>query len=249
MKSANQQLVEDAVRDGLFIVHSRYRLRNIKENKLYGWGGEPYFGETTTVGVKTIDGYILDRRAVQPWTDDSRFDEYRDDSHFEPALSECTYQPATGTATAVLPVEKTVYRPLANGALSLAADTIFHRRGFLRDNADGKKQGWLVWLTATDSTAAAENLIAYRSEIEFKNGVNAYPIKAAATAQTLLGGVFLTPRIDGVGQITFYLSGIVVEKNGEWQLLRLDSERTAGQAEKEKPATEKRGGLTPINPE
>jgi hypothetical protein len=248
LKSANQQLVEDAVGDGFFVVNSRYRLRNVKEKKFYGWENKDYFGETITLGIKTHEGYLIDSRAITPWQNDANFEEYRDNKSFEPVLWQTTYRCKSDTAFSDLNIETTEFKADVYGKFQFAADTLFHKQGFLTDNSDGNKNGWLVWVLAPDSASNESDLLVYRSEIEFIAGQKAYDIKTAATAKTILGGVFVIPQVEKIGQITFYLSGIAVEKNGEWQIVRLGSavaDKNVKVDEKSKQT--KKSGLTPIN--
>jgi hypothetical protein len=246
LKSANQQLIEDAVGEGLFIVHTSYRLKDKKGKKpqFYGWENQPYFGETLSLGVKTRTGFILDARAVTPWLSDARFDAYRDDNSYEPVVFESRFTSISDTASSLLNVSKT--EPVAGGNLYLSSDTVFRHRGFPVDNADGLKQGWLVWLVAPDSSDINDNILVYRNETEFRKGHTVYPVKTPS--RPVLGGLFIVPRIEDIGQITFYLCGIAVDNDGQWQIVRtgISSETSQPKAVKETPTDRKKDGLTPI---
>jgi hypothetical protein len=246
LKSANQQLVEDAVTDGFFIVHTQYRLKDKKgkDPQYYGWEGKPYFGETVSLGIKTHGGFILSSLAVKPWLTDRRFDEYRDDNRYEPIVYKICYTAVSDTATAVLPVTNT--ESLAGGSFYLSTDTVFHHQGFPTDYSDGVKNGWLVWIVAPEAADSSESILVYRNETEFRKEHNVYSVKSPS--QAVLGGVFIVPRIEGVGKITFYIGGLAVENDGQWQIVRIGSSnnKTPAKTEKEKPKEEKAGGLTPI---
>lgn len=236
-------MVEDAVGDGLFIVTTQYRLKDKKGQnpQYYGWENKPYFGETLSLGVKTRGGFILSSRAVKPWLTDEKFDKYRDDNRYEPIVYETRYTAVADTVSAVLPATKT--ESLVVGNFYFSTDTVFNHQGFPTDYSDGQKNGWLVWLIAPEAQDGGEHTLVYRNETEYRKGHNVYSIKAPSPA--VLGGVFLVPRIEGIGQITFYLCGLAVENGGQWQLVRVGdgNEKNTPKAEREK---EKDSGLTPI---
>jgi hypothetical protein len=258
LSSSNQQLIEEAVKEGIFIVRRSYQLKDSLADppQYYGWNHAPNFGETCSMGVKTTNGYYLDDKAVYPWKYDPKFEEYSRSKQYVPVISQSEYRPYHPlTDSAFIPF------PYPNGvstgeSFHFVADSLFGNKGFPLDDSDGLKQGWLVWLVSADSleNASAESLslLIYRNELTFEAGKSTYKIEAPSTHKKVLGGLYIVPQIEGIGKITFYLSGLGYAKDGQWQIVRLGDPVApeSGSARSEEatitpPGTSKKTGLTP----
>jgi hypothetical protein len=250
LNSSNQQLIEEAVRDGLFVVRQSYQLRD--SVTAYGWNNLPQFGTTYSLGVKAVDGYYLDDKAVNPWQYDPKFDEYRDSKQYTPVISQSDcFQLSDSTFRKVtfrLPPES-----VESSKFQFVTDSLFANKGFAVDNSDGAKAGWLVWVVSADSldkiNAEALSLLIYRSELKFEAGKNAYKIDAPTSSKTVVGGIYIVPKIEGIGKISFYLSGIANRQEGDWRIVRLGE--SEAEASKQGIAGQARNdgkgkGLTPI---
>ncbi|GAP71198.1 hypothetical protein SAMD00024442_1_11 [Candidatus Symbiothrix dinenymphae] len=249
LSSGNQQLIEEAVRDGLFVVRQSYQLRDSVTS--YGWNNLPQFGTTYSLGVKVVDGYYLDAQAVTPWLYDPKFDEYRDSKQYTPVISQTDCYRLSDTT-----FRKVSFRLPSEGVGSsnfqFVTDSLFANEGFAADNSDGAKAGWLVWVVSADSldkiTAGALSLLIYRNELKFEAGENTYKIDAPTTTKTVVGGIYIVPKTEGIGKISFYLGGIAHRQEGDWRVVRLGEseanvQEVAGQARNDKKG---KGGLTPI---
>jgi hypothetical protein len=194
----------------------------------YGWNHAPNFGESYSLGIKAGNGYYLEDKAVRPWKYDPHFDEYRNSQQYAPVLSQSEYLPykhSADTAFVELPYQNIASKAIAGGQFHLVADSIFANKGFVANDSDGAKAGWLVWLISGDSlhniNDESLSLLIYRNELKFETGKNAYPIEAPSTNKLVLGGLYIVPQTEAIGKITFYLSGLVSEKDGHWQVVRL----------------------------
>ena len=246
--SGNQQLIEDAVKNGIFIVRRCYRLQDVTAETptFFGWQNLNYFGETYSLAVKVKDGYYLSDRAVRPWMYDAKFEQYAENERFAPVISASEYKMTEGSIFTVLPVNSDTIKETSANRIYLAQDTaVFHQNGFFVDNSNGTKSGWLVWLVAgkpleEDNSQTPEFMI-YRSELTFEQGKDSYEIRDPATNQHIVGGFYFLPKFTDVGQINFYLCGILHHENDKWQVVRMNSTiNTAPRTDAES------GGLTPI---
>lgn len=250
LTSNNQQLIEEAVSDGFFIVRSRYQLKDSKGKnpQVYGLDGADYFGETFSLGIKTSDGYLIEDEAVRPWLYDERFNEYSGDNRYEPVISEREFRLINGEEYLPEPPEIPAPQSVVEGSYYVVADTLWGGNGFTTDDTDGVKKGWLVWLTAADTLLNDINLLIYRSEQEFKSGKNSYAVKAPSSDKHIVGGIYINPEISGVGKLTFRLSGLLVRTDGQWQIVRTGATSGDAKPQGDKPKTEPKKGLTPVKP-
>jgi hypothetical protein len=252
LNSSNQQLIEEAVKEGFFIVHRSYQLKDTTDTpQYYGWNNAPNFGETYSLGVKAINGYYLDDKAIHPWLYDSKFDEYRDNRQYVPVVSKSEYKSykiLTDSSFITFPIKDSTWVDNAEKSFYFVTDSVFENDGFSLDDSDGVKQGWLVWLVSVDSLEKKNNeslsLMVYRSELEFVSGKNTYKIDTPSTNKLIWGGIYIVPKIDGVGRISLSLSGFASKKDGDWQVIRLGDKVEEDAVQPLKPVKE--GGLTPV---
>jgi hypothetical protein len=256
LNSNNQQLIEEAVREGFFIVRQSYQLKDTVSDtpQYYGWNNAPNFGEIYSLGVKATNGYYLDDKAIYPWKYDRKFDEYVNSNQYLPVISQSEYRPYRQLADSAY-----IRFPYKDGVLvgeefHFVTDSLFGNKGFVVDDSDGLKQGWLVWLTSADSLEKIGNeslsLLIYRNELTFDAEKSAYKIEAPSTNKRVLGGIYIVPQTEGIGKITFYLSGLVSGKDGHWQVVRLGNHTVSAACSSEETVTplptSGKTGLTPV---
>lgn len=247
MTTANQQLIEDAVKDGIIIVRRDYRLRDNAADppEYFGWQNRNWFGESYSPAVKVKGGYYLADRAVRPWAYDAKFEQYAKSDKYVPVNSTGEYRTANNANFTALRIDDDKLKEISRHRIYLAGDdAAFGNNGFFTDNADGTKSGWLVWLV-TDNPLEERNdqtptFLVYRSELTFEKGKELYEINDPATDKHVLGGFYFLPKITGIGQINFHLSGILHHEKDKWHVVRVDVLTDGGLA----PVGE--GGLTPI---
>jgi hypothetical protein len=242
-----QALIEEAVRDGIFLVRQSYQLKNIANNTLYGWGHAEHFGYSLSLGIMAENGYYVEPQAVEPWKYDRKFIDYNDQRYYVPFVSESRYRPLTGSAYFVLPYQTEEVKPLTDNPFWFVCDSVFDNRGFEADYSNGKKEGWLVWVVSPDSVAedadAALSLLVYRNELVFEAGVKTCAVKDPSTAQRILGGLYITPHVAGVGKVSFRVNGLLQKGDEGWQVVRLSEPADVVEIERVEPDKK---GLTPI---
>jgi hypothetical protein len=248
LSSGNQQLIEDAVKDGIFIVRQSYQIKDTATNTLYGWNGDEQFGYAVSLGIKAQNGYYLDNRAVEPWRYDDKFAEYNGKKQYVPVISESECRPLTNdSAFSIFSYDKDRLKTLSDGQFYFAGDSLLDRQGFDPDDSNGNKDGWLVWVLSPDSIRRVENesfsLLVYRNELTFESGKDAYKIKDPPTDKRILGGFYVVPKVIGIGKISFCISGLLNKKEDYWQVVRLTESSGKKEIFRDKPVKE---GLTPI---
>jgi hypothetical protein len=147
------------------------------------------------------------------------------------------------------PYQKLISTDIAGGQFHFVSDSIFKNKGFPMDDSDGLKPAWLVWLVSADSLDKINNeslsLLIYRNELTFEAGKSTYKIEAPSTGKWVVGGFYIVPQIEGIGNITLYLSGLVCGKDKNWQVVRLREPKKIDAIVPAKPKPTK-DGLTPV---
>ena len=251
IQSGNQQLIEDAVKDGIFLVRRCYRLQDTTSAtpRFFGWGNLPYFGETFSVAVKTKNGYIISDKAVRPWIYDGKFEQEVDPNRFVPVLSTNEYRTMGNTDFIAFPDRNTSTREVSiNSVYSVEDNELFEQKGFFIHDSDEVIRGWLVWIVFNNplegnSDEQTPTFTIFRSELTFEQGTDVYDIPAPAIDRHIVGGIYVMPKITDIGQTTFHLSGFLHKEGNQWKLVRLGNVGT-GAAVQQAPA--QTGGLTPI---
>jgi hypothetical protein len=252
LSSGNQQLIEDAVKEGVFIVHQTYQLCDTtkRDSQCYGWNNASNFGETYSLGVKTENGYYLDDKAIHPWAYDSKYETYRSDKQYVPRLLRSEYRPYHSLESKSwnsLSYKNRAPEDVAGGRCYFVSDPVFDNKGFPANDDDETKQGWLVWLVSADSLEKRNDvplsLLVYRNELKFESGKSAYTIDAPSTNKRVLGGFYVVPQVTEIGHIVIYLSGFVSGNGDLWQVVRLGTHAEELPVMPSKPLRE---GLTPI---
>lgn len=215
----NQQLIEEAVRDGLFLLRQDYQLKDTVSGKYYGRGGD-VFGSVYALGVKLRGGYCLADRGVHPWEYDANFNEYR--SVYVPVMYKIYRREMAGATMTECPAwEGKQVRELVSGKFSFIEDSLFRNEGFETDLTAGKKAGWFVWVvsgkTLEEATPGTEvSYTIYRKELDIRENVGEYAIDAPSTNQKVWGGIYVVPVRTAVGQITFRLIGVMDKQENQW---------------------------------
>ena len=224
--SNNQQLIEDAVKNGLFVIHQTYKLQDktTDEPAYYGWNNKPFFGETFSVGIKISEGYYVGDKAVNPWRYDSNFDTYSNNPQYVPVFSETKYRELSDTACMKLPFDMQSCKEIKEKCLYEINDAVFGGKGFEENSTDEKHEGWLVWVVTdkpiTKLNDSAIALITYRKELVFQPEVNSYEIESPSFKKDIIGGIYIVPKVTEIGKITFLLTGFLHLEKEKWFVVK-----------------------------
>lgn len=251
IQSPEQQLVESAVSSGFFIAKQDYCLRNVEDNILYGRADKSEFGISYSVGIKLQGAWCLTDAALHPWEYDPHYDQYRDDKHYQPVNNLFSYWTPTDTAgyrTIELKEEK--IETLSANALyryALEGESV---EGFMQGSTRGEETGWIVWLTVEKGADLSEKpqiiYNIYRQKITVNDGKNV-PITTPMIKTKILGGAFVMPEQTAVGQLTFKVTGIMVQAKDKWEIaFPFIDGREQDTEEIDKPEKEPSSQLTPI---
>ena len=250
IQSSSQQLIADAIKEGVFIIHRYYQLQDTTAQTpiYFGWQNQNWFGETYSLGIKTKEGYYLMDQAVRPWMYDKKFEQYAQSDRLVPVISTSEYKMPEDTSYTALPYSNVIVKEIYTHQLYLAQDTTtFHQKGFSMDLCEGAKKGWLVWLVVNNSleqdNSQTLSFLIYRLELTFEQGKGRYQIATPSTNKHIVGGFYLLPEITDIGQITFYLTGMLQREEGTWQVVHLNDAAYINEDELQTIST----GLTPIN--
>jgi len=233
--SNNQQLIEDGVKDGFFVVRRYYKLQDTTKTEptYYGWNNLPYFGFTYSLGIKIKSGYFMDDVAGRPWVYDARFEEYRNNARYAPVISESEYRIHNDTTYLKLLQNESLVSIISNEHLYFVKDTTFNNKGFAVDSLLGVKKGWLVWVI-TDKPLQEQpdqtlSLTIYRAELTFENDSVSYEVRNPTTDKSILGGIYIMPDNSEIGQITFLIAGILEKKDNQWVVIPVRKKSSLGQ--------------------
>lgn len=219
--SDNQKLVEQAIKGGLFIVRQTYQLEDTTTHQRFGRYGNPAFGQATSLAVRSADGCIIASAVLSPWESDDNFARYRD-SH-RPILSRAYSMELGDTAKTPISITTDTIVSLLRG-LSIMQDTI--SGGFESRYYQDPTDGWTVWVsgdsTINDYQGLQEpTLTIIRRSIEFGPDSVSYAVAPPQVQRKIWGGIFVVPEQTEIGQITFYLGGVMImdKATGSWVVI------------------------------
>ena len=222
-KSPNQQFVEQAIRNGIFLIKQTYQLEDTTTLQRFGRYGNDEFGSYSSLAIRTSDGFIVDSQLLSPWETDSNFTRYR--ASHRPVLAR-SYSMEFGDSimspmtlfTDSLNIEQSRLVKLCPEDSSFV--------GFENKRYNSPTEGWIVWLS-NDSTInefkghKIPEFTIFKRTIDFQQDSVSYKIDAPNTSKKLWGGIFVVPEQTEIGQITFFLGGVIVKdiESGEWAVV------------------------------
>lgn len=249
-KSAGQEITEKALKGSIFIVKQAYQLKDKKSGDLFGKNGKEEFGAAYSYAVLTVLGGYAPTNIFTPWENDKAFDEYKE-----------KYEPVNANTWLRSLEHKAVYNkisisePDSNEGFSLfnISDTLQNQRLGI-DGQTGEKDGWMVWLTSSESLQESEStavtVLPINKIITINEKDKFYDIDPPTKTGHILGGLYVCPTYKGGGHVEYLLVGFAVQKDNKWQMyvpfigMKAESVKYA-------PATteslEENNGLTPIN--
>lgn len=225
--SSNQQLVEEAIKNGIVIVRQSYQLEDTVSNQRFGRYGNEEFGKTYSLGVKVDGGIVLNNKAICPWNYDENFVRYQD-----------THRPVN-IKTEIRELKDSIFSNVKLNIDSIASDDpianlpdsiIFSGNGFDVFSYSKPTDGWIVWITSSEEIQHCDSVgieapLIYKKKIEFNTDSVSYPIERPQTQNKVWGGIFVVPEQTEIGQLTFKLAGVMTEKDGgNWVLYPIKKE-------------------------
>lgn len=246
-KTGNQQLIEDAIQDGIVIWRQSYQLEDTAMNQRFGRYGEAEFGKSYSLAVKVGGGLYLFGQAMRPWESDGNFARYRE-TH-KPVLYKTYYRCLSDSVEHEIVIDYARAEGCGENNLFFLRDsTTFSGNGFTVDGSEGTKKGWLVWVTSDvkledcDSTTTADYVI-YRHEQTIVADSLQYGITPPATGMSMWGGIYVVPEQTAIGQLTFRLCGIISKEGDGWQLII----PSKGTSQPEVSSSDTQDELTPVD--
>lgn len=222
-KSPNQQFVEQAIKDGIFIIKQTYQLEDTTTQQRFGRYGNEEFGAFSSLAIRTTDGYIVDSMLLSPWNSDNNYSRYRD-SH-RPVMAR-SFSKEFGDSI----MSQIIYSvdSLNIGQSRLVKlcpqDSVF--TGFSNKRYNQSIEGWVVWLS-NDSTLNEYNgsknpeFTIFKRTIDFQPDSVSYKIDTPNISKQVWGGIFVVPEQTEIGQITFFLGGVIVkdDESNDWVII------------------------------
>lgn len=253
VKSSEQQFIEEAIKDGLFVAKQSFQICDKETGDLFGLNGKKEFGIQYSLGVKVPNGFVLTDQAIRPWLYDSKFGKYRD--KYDPIFYQAEFAElkessvkydslAYSIAQQEIVIDTTLYR---------FPSELFGGAGFRLENTLGKKEGWVVWITANNDTDLAMtldlNFTIYRKDITIDQKSQSFNIDKPNVDRTFIGGIYVIPTYTQIGVIEFHLCGILIPYKDNWRIycpfVGADKQPSTGAIEEEKTDDEQ-SELTPV---
>lgn len=245
-QSSNQQMIEDAIKDGIYIVEQSYRLRSNNDGKFYGRNNQPEFSKTYSVAIKLNGAYCIDEQVLTPWESDDNYISLStaEKERYAPVLYKSSYRGVFQSKWDNFPVDTLNCTKIVGSQLYSMADE-HGAFGFQVNVIEGLKKGWVVWVTTSEDISKTNsfnsNLNIYRLEIELIKGQSLYEINQPAFQSNSIGGIYVVPEVNRIGQITFTLVGMMRNIDKKWSVVTLGEVKENGQDENSNSE------LTPIN--
>ena len=223
LKSPNQQIIEQVVNSGVFIVKQSYELADSADNR-YGLSGNKEFDIDCTLAVKIKNGFLVSERTIHPWDFNSRFDQYRGSytpklfsAQFSEVGSQCRYDSIT--------IDDSKLKPVFSGMLYAQESEQFFGDGFALGGNIGENEGWIVWFTKKKGTNLLKSTDLNVSIVQKKLNISPrdndsyfYQVDSLTTSDEIVGGIFLIPEVISVGHMELKLCGVVCRIDNGWML-------------------------------
>lgn len=257
MSSSNQQLIEKALNNALFISQQSFQICDRETGELFGLNGKKEFGIQYSLGIKVPGGFLLNDEAVRPWVYNDKYKKYQNkydpvfyQAKFSELSEEAKYDSLGYTLVGMQELVDTM-------VYSLSSET-FDNKGFVLDYTIGEKEGWAVWLTTDKATDLSQttklNYTIYRKKIVVEKIKQSFEIAKPDVGQDILGGIYVVPYYTEIGIVEFRLCGVMSKSKGGWKIhcpfVGMEDEISSGQKpnqeEELKEEDEDASELTPV---
>lgn len=219
VKSANQQLIENAVKDAFFISNNSFQIQDKVGNR-FGINNNNEFGSANSLGIKTKDGVVLTNKAICPWDYDPKFDKYRKD--YTPVMSKTLYSEISDVADYQAIDMLKGQKSLIDSVVYVCNPDVFGDKGISIDYSPGEKEGWLIWVViekeADLSKSTKADYIVLRSKQQIQGTKDIISVEKPLTEGSIIGGIYVVPHFYEIGVVNFKICGVIVEKGEKWKL-------------------------------
>lgn len=214
-KSMMQNVAEEAVKSGLFIIRQDYVIKRNSDGLTFGLDNRPEFGTTYSLAVKATNGYIISEPAVKPWHHDKNYDQLQEKEKYTPIILQTQITPLQDSA---------IYSRID---ISNSAKFDNKQQLWFIKQADTSKEtfpdfqagnsGYTVWITVDEKQDLSINTAA---KFWFTTDSIAFDkptiIKQNFTNEKILGGIFVIPAYPKIGEVQFQLAAIIVPDGDCW---------------------------------
>ena len=235
LNSPNQQLVETAVEDAFIILQQDYLLLDTATNTRYGWNHQELFNSIYSVGIRVEEGYVVTDRFMTPWKYDTRYINLNNTA-YRPIISNTQYRTLHDTTMTRVQYDEQACLPIKDNLLYRTCSIANECRGLTIDTLHGTKEGWLVWLVASDSTLTSDSepsIVTYRYKLTTDSAVTDYPLPRPAVSGYILSGIYVVPVNSAIGVLDFCMIGAAYHSGDRWHIARVSAKSVPTIAEEE----------------
>lgn len=224
----SQDMVATTIRNSIFLIKQSYLLQDSINNENFGLNGENEFGHSVSWGIKVKGGYCFFDIAEKPWEYDDGYTQYR--GKYVPKKCGTQYVELEDSVTHQIKESHNSKTIFPSKAYYKTDSITFQNKGFVTDFSLGYKKGWIVWLTSEHSLTELSfqdsiSYIIYKKEITVDEK-RYCEIETPLSERKMLGGFYLIPKQTTIGELTFFLTGLLVpDKDNKWNII-IPSEKT-----------------------
>lgn len=218
VRIGSDALVEEAIKDAVVMVESKYCVQDVETNQKYGRNGKPYFNTIGFLGCRTDKGVITSEKVLTPWTEDNLFDKYRDNSKYRPLLDSILVVQSVQIDT-IQHIDITTGLLFNNDSTLICTGVEKNRvDGLMVATDNNDATNWIVWIKKSSKNESKEssnfeyNII--KKSIEFTKGE--VVIDTPNSANSFIGGLYISAKVVSVGLVEFSLSGFIIEDSSRW---------------------------------
>lgn len=235
---ANSSSVEmQAITPELSVIRQQYRLE--RNGSYFGKNNMPFYGESYSLAVKVSGGTYFTSDVVEPWKIDTDYTRDNASGNYKPSIYWTYQRPINETKYKAVNLEikdeSEYVKPVnAEKSLYLHTDAI-NDFGLSIDNTTGNKKGTMIWAySKTDIQDSAMAVVFQQSSFTIEAKEDSSLVEMTpSTPEKIIGGIFVTPKIEKGGRVQYLLSGVAVRnKSNGWslQLLCIDDRITKSES-------------------
>lgn len=208
----NMSFIDNAIKDGFFLVKQEYRLEDVNiPGSRYDREGRNNFGEKVSFVLKLKNGLVASNQVVAPWETDPNFDDYKG-GQYVPHMSRTSYLHVGKTEWKVADkmLDPETMKPenikkdqgMAYLTEEAPADGFTMARGF------GKKEVLVVWLSFSEGKDDANAQFTIKEmELDIEKGKTCN-VPVQSKPNDAVCGIVVEP-VYGVGSIELALVGVI----------------------------------------